>query len=961
MHGEQMDCLLSLPPAGVSAVKDAAPSPSVTFAASDPPGRQLGSGGGTVHLLAQAWAQSASDITLDAWLDASRKLVVHGSGQSRRLPAYAAEGKPLLSLPPRPQAAGQAPDERLLDLQLQTYRRLFRHAPASYRVMVACGDVHIRNEHPAPAYPDVDVLIVGIQSSPEEASQHGVMFCQPDDTGRLSFVLQKPTPDKIRGLAAQHRYYLDTGMWLLSARAVHVLFSRSGWQVAASRRDQETQRYELFDTFALALGDTPTAANQPDVSALTAAVLPLPQGRFFHFGTNRSVLASVAQLAAPAEDRRAYGHGSDDDANAPVILHAQVDAALGPANRHIWIENATIPAGWRLSQRHVLTGVPPNTWSPRLPAGACLDVLGLTDAPGLVLRVYGFDDAFRGRLDAPATLWLGRPFAAWLQARGLTLAQAALAGACDIQSAALFPLLPADSPLLPRVLQWMLDAQPAPDVEASQAWLTGPRLSADTLLQRADVAGRRTQRARRAAANIAALNPEHWSAVCQHLDLEATARLIEQHALPAPAARPPAAPPELADVHDAMFRARLGQAPDDREAFARLRNILVDRMALQPVAPRRDVLDDQIVWGRAPVRLDLAGGWTDTPPYCLEHGGRVVNVAVNLNGQPPIQAFARICETPHIVLRSIDLGVGETLTSYDQITQATALGGGFGIARAALRLAGFDPLFHAEGGCASLEHQLQRDFGGGIELTMLAAIPKGSGLGTSSILAATLLGTLSDLCNLHWSRTDLFVRTLVLEQLLTSGGGWQDQVGGVAGGLKLIETTPGLVQRPVVRWLPSQALAEAAADRRLLLYYTGITRVAHNILGEIVRGIFLNDAARLEIIEEIGMNAVFAVDAIQRQSWDGIAETIRRSWRLNQALDRGTNPAAVQTILDRIAPWLAAAKLLGAGGGGYLMILARDPEDGQRIRHELSANPPNPRARFVDVAVSETGLQVTRS
>ncbi len=956
-----MECLLSLPAAGVAAVAGNPPNPSVTFAASDPPGRQLGSGGGTVHLLAQAWAQTPAGVTLDAWLDDSRKLVVHGSGQSRRLPAYAAEGKPLLPLPTRPNAAGQAPDESLLDLQLQTYRRLFRHAPAAYRVMVACGDVHIRDEQPAPTYPDADILIVGIQSSPEEASRHGVMFCAPDDTGALRFILQKPSPGKIRSLAANHRYYLDTGMWLLSTRAVRVLFGQSGWALDSARRDQKTGRYELFDTFALALGQTPTVADQPDVSALKAAVLPLPQGRFFHFGTNRSVLASVAQLAAPAEDRRAYGHGSDENANAPVVLHAQVGAALGSTNRHIWIENASIPASWRLSERHVLTGVPPNAWALNLPAGTCLDLLGLADAPGLALRAYGFDDEFRGRLDAPATLWLGRPFASWLQARGLSLAQAKLDGAADIQSAPLFPLLPSDTPLLPRVLQWMIDADPKLDVEAAHTWLTAPRLSANDLLQRADVAARRAQRGQRAAAHVGSLAPDLWSKASQHLDLEATARLIERHHTAAPATPEPATPPELADVHDAMFRARLGQAPDDRAAFTRLRDILVGRMALQPVAPRRDVLDDQIVWGRAPVRLDLAGGWTDTPPYCLEHGGRVVNVAVNLNGQPPIQAFARICETPHIVLRSIDLGVGETLTSYDQIAQATALGGGFGIARAALRLAGFDPLFHAEGGCINLAEQLKRDFGGGIELTMLAAIPKGSGLGTSSILAATLLGTLSDLCSLRWSRTDLFIRTLVLEQLLTSGGGWQDQVGGIAGGLKLIETTPGLVQHPVVRWLPSQALAEAAADRRLLLYYTGITRVAHNILGEIVRGIFLNDASRLEIIEEIGMNAAFAVDAIQRQSWEGIAETIRRSWRLNQALDQGTNPAAVQTILDRIAPWLAAAKLLGAGGGGYLMILARDPEDGQRIRHELTAHPPNPRARFVDVAVSETGLQVTRS
>jgi galactokinase/mevalonate kinase-like predicted kinase len=336
-------------------------------------------------------------------------------------------------------------------------------------------------------------------------------------------------------------------------------------------------------------------------------------------------------------------------------------------------------------------------------------------------------------------------------------------------------------------------------------------------------------------------------------------------------------------------------------------------------------------------------------------------MAINLNGQPPIQAFARICEEPHIVIRSIDLGVGETLTSYAQIAAATQLGGGFGIARAALRLAGFDPQFHAGGGAADLATQLRRDFGGGIELSMLAAVPKGSGLGTSSILAATLLATLGDLCGLPWDRTELFGRTLVLEQLLTSGGGWQDQVGGIIGGVKRIETTPGLVQRPVVRWLPAQVLQEAAADQRFLLYYTGLTRVAHNILGEIVRDIFLNDAACLDLISEIGLNAAYAAEAIQRQSWEGIIETIRRSWRLNQAIDPGVNPPAVQAILGQIAPWTQGAKLAGAGGGGYLMILAETPEDGQQIRRTLLANPPNPRARFVNLSISETGLQVTRS
>ncbi|MEI6211420.1 MAG: bifunctional fucokinase/fucose-1-phosphate guanylyltransferase [bacterium] len=956
-----MDCLLSLPPAGVRAVASSAGSDSIFFAASDPPGRQLGSGGGTVNLLMQAWAQTAPGTSLTDWLASSRKLIVHGSGQSRRLPSYAAEGKPLLPLPLLPQESGQAPNQRLLDLQCQTCRRVFRHAPSSYRLMIACGDVHVRNEAPVPIYPEADVLIVGIHSSPEEASRHGVMFCAPDDSGTLRFFLQKPSSERVIELAGDHRYLLDTGMWLLSERAIRVLFSQCGVAPdAPAGASGEIQRYELFDTFALALGCTPGVADA-EVSALSAAVLPFSQGRFYHFGTNRSVLASVAQLSAPAEDRRAFGYAGDETGGGVVVLHAQVDAPLPAGARQIWIENACISKGWHLSDRHVLTGIPINDWRLRLPAGICLDVLGLNDDPGVALRVYGFDDESRGKLEDRRTHWMGHSVVSWFEARGLSLAQAGLSGDLDIQDAPLFPVVAADAPDIPKLLHWMIEQHPWDDATLSKRWMTAPRVSASDLLQRADVTARQKQRVGLLAQSLASFDSSRWREAVGRLNLEATAQFVQNHAVKIAPPAPPRGALELADVHDAMFRFRIGHAPEDVVAFERLREILVNRMTLHPVTPRRNLLDDQIVWGRAPVRLDLAGGWTDTPPYCLEHGGHVVNVAVNLNGQPPIQAFARICEEPHIVIRSIDLGIGETLTTYAQIAESTALGGGFGIARAALRLAGFDPKFHANGGAADLATQLRRDFGGGIELSMLAAVPKGSGLGTSSILAATLLGTLGDLCGLSWDRTELFSRTLVLEQLLTSGGGWQDQVGGIIPGLKLIETAPGLVQQPVIRWLPSQAMQDAASDQRLLLYYTGLTRVAHNILGEIVRGIFLNDAACLDLIKEIGLNAAYAADAIQQQTPHGITETIRRSWQLNQALDSGVNPPAVQAILKQIAPWTTAAKLSGAGGGGYLIILAATPEHGQQIQQSLLARPPNPRARFVKLSISETGLQVTRS
>jgi galactokinase/mevalonate kinase-like predicted kinase len=311
-------------------------------------------------------------------------------------------------------------------------------------------------------------------------------------------------------------------------------------------------------------------------------------------------------------------------------------------------------------------------------------------------------------------------------------------------------------------------------------------------------------------------------------------------------------------------------------------------------------------------------------------------------------------------MRSIDLGAEQRVESYEELASFAQPGSEFAVAKAAFALAGFLPRFHVTGGYRSLREQLEA-FGGGIEVSLLCAVPKGSGLGTSSILAATVLATIGDLCGLGWDSNVLFSRTLALEQLMTTGGGWQDQAGGIYRGVKLIETSPGLEQKPTLRWLPDYLLGQALANHTVLLYYTGLTRLAKNILYEIVRGIFLNSPSHLGIVQEIGANADLAFNALQKLDSEGLAEAVRTSWVLNQRLDSGTNPPAMQKILRQVQDYLAAAKLLGAGGGGYLLMLAKDQTAASKIREVLSTHPPNPRARFVDYELSSTGLQLTRS
>ena len=463
---------------------------------------------------------------------------------------------------------------------------------------------------------------------------------------------------------------------------------------------------------------------------------------------------------------------------------------------------------------------------------------------------------------------------------------------------------------------------------------------------------------RRLFAQRKAFRKQNWSALAKNwshsvfyqLDLADAAEQFKNEQISLPPALTDDAP-LMTRIHDAMFRG------DSDKAFALLRDGLCTVPELvegRACEPHLSVASDQIVWGRSPVRIDIAGGWTDTPPYCLMEGGNVINLAIELNGQPPIQAYIKPCKEPRIVLRSIDLGAVEVVETNEQLTDFMHVGSPFSIPKAALVLAGFGstPL--------PLTSQLS-NFGSGIELTLLSAIPAGSGLGTSSILAATVLGVLSDFCGLGWDKNEIGRRTLMLEQMLTTGGGWQDQFGGVLGGVKLLQTGRGFDQSPQVRWLPNDLWLQPEYRPCHLLYYTGITRTAKHILAEIVRRMFLNHGGEIRLLREMKEHTMEMYEAIQRNSFEEMGTLMRRTWQQNQMLDAGTNPEAVKAITDLVDDLCLGYKLPGAGGGGYLYMIAKDPEAAARIKQILSENRTNPNARFVDMALSTTGLQISRS
>lgn len=896
--------------------------------------------------------------------------MIHGGGEGRRLPAYAPAGKLFIPMPVWRWATGQRIDQNLLELQLPYLERIISHAPQTSRLLVASGDVLVKFDDRLPQFPPADVICVGLWGKPEDARHFGVFFCSRHNPGQLAFFRQKPSVAEIQRLATDNLFLLDAGIWMLSERAIDVLLALGACNTTAGCDESPAPTpFELYSDFGLGLGKNPSRSHS-DLNSLSTAVVPLDNAEFYHFGRSSDLIESslrLQNLVLNQHTQRSIGVKRHPDL---FTQNACIDLQWNNDNHRIWVENTHIGVNWRLTTDHILTGIPRNDWAIHLPPGMCLDIVPLDAGDKLAIRFYGINDDFRGPIGDRSTLWMGTAALGWFDLRRLALAAIGIDARSDIQHARLFPVL-SRADIRSEFLQWLVDHSPvSPGCQGTtfaDAYARGERISAHDMGSRVNLDVLHRQR-RGFLAECAAVMAQNPSSVFYHTDLKHMANVYNRDdRLKLP---PPLAETEndlMVVVHDRMFRAETlrRQNRDDSwkrwedEAFALLRRAVLEPVRSRKVQPRCDAALDQIVWARSPVRLDLAGGWTDTPPYCQLHGGSVANLAVTLNGQPPLQAFVRRCGTPHILLRSIDLGSETRLVSYNQIADCGVVGNEFSIAKAALAVAGFHPDFNGRA-FSSLEAQLY-DFGGGIEMSFVAAVPKGSGLGTSSILAATILGALGEFCSLKWNVSDACSRTLALEQMLTSGGGWQDQFGAALHGCKLLETDPGIIQSPRVKWLPEHMIAEAIDHGLILLYYTGITRIAKNILQDIVRGMFLNHRSHLAVLGELGRHAQQTYETIQAADWDGLCEAIGHSWELNQRIDSGTNPPEIQQILKRIGDWSAGAKLLGAGGGGYLMICAKTPDAAHAIRHELTHNPPNSRARFVTPAISPVGLEITRS
>jgi galactokinase/mevalonate kinase-like predicted kinase len=983
-----MEILLTVPPnLAKYAKKNPEKYQGISGIYSDPVGHKLGSGGGTVNVLLEHFRRTGSGKNYEGigdllknsaarnrqkatsnqqifstWLSSGKRIIIHSDGQSRRLPAYGMMGKSFIPFPVFRWGRGQRIDQTLFDIQRPLLEKILEKAPEGLNTLVAVGDALVWTDQLRENIPQADVVCIGIWAHPEVAVKHGVFVCPRNKPATLDYMLQKPSLETLQSLTEHFLCLLDAGIWLLSDRAVLALFERCGWMRDAVYEMQNEgfwiKAYDLYSEFGSLLGARGDGKS-------SVAIVPMEGAEFYHFGSNADLLKSTSSLQNWVMDQREIWHKKIKPSPDIFVQNSRTSIQLDNRHSSIWIENSDISEGWRLINHHIITGVPENSWNLALPAGICLDFVPIGKQQWCI-RNYGFNDPFRGETSDESTMWMNKPIKNWFAERGFTEKELIRVCEGDIYDCRLFPVLD-EKEINEELLQWMISGER----DFKQRWLRGKRLSAGEIIKQANLERLGMMRDGWVGVSLERLAKNAKQSIFYQLDLK---RVAEEFSL-----RKLELPGEMIDnglrmtdqglmkgIHDLMFRsAYYGIKKDKRagkyrdEAFALLKEGMLEKIKGNKLRPVMSVKKDQILWGRSPLRLDLAGGWTDTPPYCILYGGSVVNMAVELNGQPPIQVYIRPTGQHGFRIHSIDLGLSETVRSYEDIDRLSKVGSAFAIPKAALKLAGFHPQY-SSAVYKSLEEQL-RDFGGGLDISLMVAVPKGSGLGTSSVLAGTILAGLSDFCKLGWDKHETAFRTLLLEQILTTGGGWQDQVGGLFEGVKLIESASGLVQKPRIRWVPEHLFTRPETSQLIMLYYTGITRIAKHILTDIVQGMFLNSDTLLGILSEMKTHARDTYGAIQNHDWDGLTTAIAHSWELNQRLDPGTNPPEIAAISDVIKDHMASCKLLGAGGGGYLIIFAKDQRSANNIKVLLNDSPPNPRARFVDWNLSDSGLEITKS
>ena len=903
----------------------------------DPEGKRVGSGGATFNVMKYIREQSEEE---DCFKD-KRILVIHSGGDSKRVPQYSACGK-LFSPVPR-----ELPDGRRSTL-FDEFIIGMSGMPSRFKegMLILSGDVLLLFNPLQIDFQFNGAAAISIKEHVETGKNHGVFL--GDESGYVRQFLHKMSVEKLTQVGAVNAHGnvdIDTGAIMLDSNLLNALFGliSTDGAVDKAKFDQfvnEKARISFYGDFLYPLAAEATLEQylkeKPEgsfcqeleecrkilwetLTPFSLKLLCLSPAQFIHFGTTRELLHLVTEgiedyefLNWKSQVFGVEGNGGDCAySNSYIQEGAKVSAKA-------YIEDSYLYGNTTIGEQCVISGV--TLKDKQVPEGVTLHGLKLRNGK-FVVRIYGTFDNPKGFLEEDAP-YLGTTLKQLPKLLGLSEEELWGVEEPYLWFAKLYPVC--DS-----IEEAVQEALKLADVLAGRAVVSESYKAAErfSLFESFNAADTTQMVAWQENLEKKIRISRFLKAIDERKEVAEAATAFGSKGVTEKQLKELMKIAEDADfgtkmrIYYYLSRLTQGHVSEDLEnaCFQYICKELYDAVVSDIDCEESYHIKNNEVTVELPVRVNFGGGWSDTPPYCNEHGGTVLNAAISLNGTLPIVVEVKRIEKSAVILASTDLGAEADFTDMKDLQNCNDPFDTFALHKAALIACGIIP---REGTYAL--GQLLEKVGGGLYLsTAVRGIPKGSGLGTSSMLAAACVKGIFEFIGKEISENELYSRVLCMEQIMSTGGGWQDQVGGLTPGVKLVHTIPGIKQNIQVDHIVIPEAAKQELKERFALIYTGQRRLARNLLREIVGNYIGSKKNSLDVLYEIQKSAVLMKFELEKGNIDAFAKLLDEHWELSKRLDGGCTNTCIEQIFLSVEDMLDAKMICGAGGGGFLQVILK--------------------------------------
>lgn len=912
----------------------------------DPDGKRVGSGGATFQVLRYIGEQEpeAQDP-----FKGRRILVIHSGGDSKRVPQYSASGK-LFSPVPRELPDGRGStlfDEFIIGMSAVPSRIQEGMLVLSGDVLLLFNPLQIDSQFDGAA-------AISIKEPVGTGKNHGVFLNDGNDY--VKCFLHKQSEERLQEMGAVNTYGqvdLDTGAVLLGNGLLNALY---GLITTAHRVDEEKfrkfcndeARISFYGDFLYPLASDSTleefyqeAAEGTLNKALydcrtqiwkaihefSMKLICLSPAEFIHFGTTWELRQLVTQDVQDYEFIDWKLQVNSAVSGADYAAHNAYVGRKAEVGKGSYVENAYVLGDSVIGEGAVLSHV--RISDRKVPDNVVVHGLELLDGR-YVVRIYGVQDNPKDKYPA-AIGFLGTTLEEMMKRNEIAESDLWDDGETYLWFARLYAVSASYEEALNMADVLYRMCKGTASAEEVEAWKKSERMSLYSSFNSTDISA--AHRWEEELENRVLTKRFIW-ALEDGLYYEDALKIFGKRGISEAMIRILGDDAREADfslkirIYYALSRymKHTGQIYDgqsyDVYETACFRTI---QDAIYESAKKNlpDSNDYQIRLDRVdvalPVRVNWGGGWTDTPPHCNEKGGVVLNAAMKLRGIYPVQITVKRLDDPHIEFESKDIGVFTRVANVKEIQDCHNPYDSFALHKAALIACGVIPIQ----GEADLKEILQK-LGGGIYLsTQVYGVPKGSGLGTSSILSGACVKGIFEFLGLNRTENEIYEVVLGMEQIMSTGGGWQDQVGGLTEGIKFITTRPGIDQHLVVEKLELAEATKRELKERFALIYTGQRRLARNLLRDVVGGYIGSRPESLHALKEMKAMAVLMKLALEQGDVDEFAHLLNRHWDLSCELDAGTTNTCIDQILLVCEELIDGKFIAGAGGGGFIQVILK--------------------------------------